>query len=130
MIGLSPKAVAMDSPLRNLTDLCLCTSQATRPRISGLAWKNYFFFKFLVYSGFLRSSPDIYGLVRVFMVKSGFRLWRINQQNSAIYGPFTAKTGYNLWSVSANSWPISRLFSAYLLVDQFFGLFRVSSGYF
>ena len=50
-------------------------SQATRPRISGLVEKKQFFFKFLDYFGFLRSSPGIYGLVRVFTVKSGFRLF-------------------------------------------------------
>ena len=51
------------------------TSQATRPRISSLVEKKQFFFKFLDYFGFLRSSPGIYGLVRVFTVKSGFRLF-------------------------------------------------------
>ena len=102
------------------------TSQATRPRISGLVIKKQFFLKFLVYSGFLRSSPGIYGLVRVFTVKSGFRLWRTRMSTKfgnlrSIYGENCDKflVGFRQFLVNF------RLFSAYLWVDQFFGLFRL-----
>ena len=104
----------------------LYTSQATRPRISGLVKKKQFFLKFLVYSRFLRSSPGIYGLVRVFTVKSGFRLWRIRMSTKfgnlrSIYGENCDKflVGFRQFLVNF------RLFSAYLWVDQFFGLFRL-----
>ena len=103
-----------------------CTSQATRPRISGLVKKKQFFLKFLVYSGFLRSSPGIYGLVRVFTVKSGFRLWRTRMSTKfgnlrSIYGENCDKflVGFRQFLVNF------RLFSGYLWVDQFFGLFRL-----
>ena len=104
------------------------TSQATRPRISGLVKKNKFFLKFLVYSGFLRSSPGIYGLVRVFTVKSGFRLWRIRM--SIKFGNLRSIFGENWRQISGRFPPILGQFPRILGLPLGRPVFRVISAFF